>query len=194
MKFCRFYIWSKGRADGETDPSQNAFLCCSWFALAAIFICHKEWRIWKLRDFLTTLSVRASCPSYLFLQASSNFLCTAEWKWRTIGLVSVQPQTTLSKLPFPQVRHLFIDDGYGGLTGIPKTTVGRNDFEGFLAEYSSPFPSTKPSWAFWPGLWTWHSLALDRTWQTGALGARFRFVLNSGGYSREMILICCQSY
>lgn len=62
-----------------------------------------------------------------------------------IGLVGVRPRTTLSKLPSPQVCHLFIDDGYGGLTRIPETTVGRNDFDGFLAGSSSPFPGTKPS-------------------------------------------------
>ncbi len=105
-----------------------------------------------------------------------------------IGLVSVRPQTTLSKLPSPQVCHLFIDDGYGGLTRIPKTTVRWNDFEGFLAGSSSPFPSTKPSWAFWPGLQTWHPLVSDSPWQTEALGWGFRFVLNPDGYSRGTLL------
>lgn len=58
---------------------------------------------------------------YLFLPASSNLLCSAEWKWRMIGLVSVRPRKplSLSKLPSPRACHLFIDDGYGGLTKNP---------------------------------------------------------------------------
>lgn len=152
--------------------------------ITIVFICLKE-QFGK--SFNNTWHTDFLSP-YLFPLASSNLLCSAEWKWRMIGLVSVQPQTTLSKLPYPQVCHLFIDDGYGGLTRIPKTTVRRNDFEGFLAGSSSPFPSTKPSWAFWPGLQTRHPLVLDSTWQTEALGWGFRFVLNPDVYSRGALL------
>lgn len=149
--------WKQGRwwklwEIWTTNPWMHAQIDTTLYSVAVIR--HKEWHILKQqgKSFFKTPDVQISCLPYLFLLASSNLLCSVDWKWRMIGLVSVRPQTTLSKLRSPQVCHLFIDDGYGGLTRNPKTTVWRNDFEGFWAVSSSPFRSTKPSWAFWPGL------------------------------------------
>lgn len=150
---------SESRADGENFEKYEQLIpeCMLKLTLLSTqlqLLDMKRDTFWNHKEslFLKTPDVQISCLPYLFLLASSNLLCSVDWKWRMIGLVSVRPQTTLSKLRSPQVCHLFIDDGYGGLTRNPKTTVWRNDFEGFWAVSSSPFRSTKPSWAFWPGL------------------------------------------
>ena len=80
------------------------------------------------------------------------FALLSRVEWRAISPVSVRPPTAPSELPLsPQVCHLFIDDGYGGLTTIPRLRLGEMASRVFLAGAHSPFPSTKLSSACWPG-------------------------------------------
>lgn len=159
------------------------------------FIRHKEGDggFWKLggKFFRQHLTRGLPATPYLFLPASSNLLCSAEWKWRMIGLVSVRPRKplSLSKLPSPRACHLFIDDGYGGLTkNPPRLQLGEITLRGafFLAGSGSPFPHTKPSWALWPGLWTWQPLVLQHT--AGWVSPERRGIqVRADGYSRDAL-------
>lgn len=100
------------------------------------FIRHKEGDggFWKLggKFFRQHLTRGLPATPYLFLPASSNLLCSAEWKWRMIGLVSVRPRKPLSlytalSTSVPLIYRWWV---WRINKESPKTTVGRNDFEG----------------------------------------------------------------
>lgn len=56
----------------------------------------------------------------------------------------------------------------------------------FLAGSGSPFPHTKPSWALWPGLWTWQPLVLQHT--AGWVSPERRGIqVRADGYSRDAL-------